>query len=403
MTLDPYRIDCCAMRIDYTEEQERLREEMHGYFVKLISPEISAELGGLEGGELYRSVIKQMGKDGWLGVGWPKEFGGQGRTWIEQQIFFDEARRAGAPIPFVTINTVGPALMELGTEEQKQRFLPGILSGEIHFSIGYSEAEAGTDLAALNTTAVLDGDEYVINGTKIFTSGANDADYVWLACRTDPDAKKHKGITILIVDTRLPGFTTAPIHILNGGATCMSYYENVRVPKDMVVGEVNGGWRLITLQLNHERIGLAAFSNLAMRLFNEILDWAKKTEGDDGGMVADQPWVQMSLAEAFCLLDAMKVMNWKMAWELERGSPDPSKSSAVKVFGTESALQVYRLLLEVLGAVGTLREESAGALLSGQVEHEARLATVNTFGGGVNEIQRELVAMLGLGMPRAMR
>ncbi len=403
MTLDPYRIDCCAMRIDYTEEQERLREEMHGYFVKLISPEISAELGGLEGGELYRSVIKQMGKDGWLGVGWPKEFGGQGRTWIEQQIFFDEARRAGAPIPFVTINTVGPALMELGTEEQKQRFLPGILSGEIHFSIGYSEAEAGTDLAALSTTAVLDGDEYVINGTKIFTSGANDADYVWLACRTDPDAKKHKGITILIVDTRLPGFSTAPIHILNGGATCMSYYENVRVPKDMVVGEVNGGWRLITLQLNHERIGLAAFSNLAMRLFNEILDWAKKTEGDDGGMVADQPWVQMSLAEAFCLLDAMKVMNWRMAWELERGSPDPSKSSAVKVFGTESALQVYRLLLEVLGAVGTLREESAGALLSGQVEHEARLATVNTFGGGVNEIQRELVAMLGLGMPRAMR
>ena len=403
MTLDPYRIDCCAMRIDYTEEQKRLREEMHGYFAKLISPEISAELGGLEGGELYRSVIKQMGKDGWLGVGWPKEFGGQGRTWIEQQIFFDEARRAGAPIPFVTINTVGPALMELGTEEQKQRFLPGILSGEIHFSIGYSEAEAGTDLAALNTTAVLDGDEYVINGTKIFTSGANDADYVWLACRTDPDAKKHKGITILIVDTRLPGFSTAPIHILNGGATCMSYYENVRVPKDMVVGEVNGGWRLITLQLNHERIGLAAFSNLAMRLFNEILDWAKKTEGDDGGMVADQPWVQMSLAEAFCLLDAMKVMNWKMAWELERGSPDPSKSSAVKVFGTESALQVYRLLLEVLGAVGTLREESTGALLSGQVEHEARLATVNTFGGGVNEIQRELVAMLGLGMPRAMR
>ena len=403
MTLDVFQIDCPAMRIDYTEEQKSLREEMHGYFAELISPEIRAQLGGLEGGELYRSVIKQMGDDGWLGVGWPKEFGGQGRTWIEQQIFFDEARRATAPIPFVTINTVGPALMELGTEEQKQRFLPGILSGDLHFSIGYTEAEAGTDLAALSTTAVLDGDEYVVNGTKIFTSGANDADYVWLACRTDPDAKKHKGITILIVDTKLPGFSTAPIHILNGGSTCMSYYENVRVPKDMVVGEVNGGWRLITLQLNHERVGLATFSNLAMRLFNEIVDWTKKTEGDDGGMLADQAWVQMTLAEAFSLLDAMKVMNWKMAWELEQGSPDPAKSSAVKVFGTESALQVYRLLLEVLGAVGTLREESAGAVLMGQVEHEARLATVNTFGGGVNEIQRELVAMLGLRMPRAMR
>jgi alkylation response protein AidB-like acyl-CoA dehydrogenase len=293
--------------------------------------------------------------------------------------------------------------MQLGSEEQKAEFLPRILAGDVHFAIGYTEPESGTDLASLKTSAVREGDHYVVNGTKIFTSGADDADYIWLACRTDPEAKKHKGITILIVDTKLPGFSAAPIHILNGGGTCMSYYENVRVPKDMVVGEVNGGWRLITLQLNHERVGLAAFSNLAMRLFNEVLDWAKKTEGDDGGKLADQAWVQMTLAEAFSLLDAMKVMNWRMAWELEQGSPDPSKASAVKVFGTESALQVYRLLLEVLGAVGTLREGSAGAVLAGQVEHEARLATVNTFGGGVNEIQREIVAMLGLRMPRAMR
>ncbi len=391
------------MRIDYTDEQKALRDELRTYFNELITPEVRSQLGALEGGGLYRSLIKQMGTDGWLGVGWPKQYGGQGRSWVEQQIWFDEARRHGAPIPFVTINTVGPALMELGTPEQKERFLPGILAGDLHFSIGYSEPEAGTDLAALTTSAVLDGDHYVINGTKMFTSGADDADYVWLACRTDPDVKKHKGITILIVDTKLEGFTHSPIRILNGGGTCMTYYENVRVPKDMVVGQVNAGWRIITLQLNHERIGLAAFSNFAIGLLHQVIDWAKQTEGDDGGTVADQSWVQTSLAEAFALLEAMKVMNRRMAWELEQGTPDPSKSSAAKVLGTEAVLEVYRLLLEVLGCVGTLKEGSPEAVLHGHIEHELRLATVNTFGGGVNEIQREIVAMLGLQMPRAMR
>lgn len=391
------------MRIAYSEQQAQLRDELREYFSKLITPEIREQLGAMEGGKLYRDVIKQMGRDGWLGVGWPKEFGGLGKTWVEQQIWFDEARRAGAPIPFVTINTVGPALMQLGTEEQKKKFLPGILAGDVHFAIGYTEPDAGTDLAALTTSAVRDGDHYVVNGTKIFTSGADDADYIWLACRTDPEAPKHKGISILIVDTKLEGFSANPIHIINGGYTCMSYYENVRVPVDMVVGEENLGWKLITLQLNHERVGLAAFGNSALRLLNEIIDWAKETEAEDGGRVADKQWVQMALAEAYALLDAVKVMNWKMAWTLETGDPDPAQSAGSKVLGTEAVLDVYRLLLDVLGSVGTLKEGSPGAVIQGALEHDLRLATVNTYGGGVNEVQRELVAMLGLGMPRAPR
>ena len=177
-----------------------------------------------------------MGADGWLGVGWPKEWGGQGRTAIEQLIWFEEARRAGAPLPFVTLNTVGPALIARGSEAQKRRFLPAILRGEIHFAIGYSEPDAGTDLASLKTRAVRDGDDYVVNGTKIFTSGADAADYVWLACRTDPAAPKHKGISILIVDTKLPGFSATPIHTLGGGHTNMTYYENVRVPAEHARG-----------------------------------------------------------------------------------------------------------------------------------------------------------------------
>jgi len=391
------------MRIAYSEEQAKLRDELRDYFARLITPEIRAQLGAMEGGKLYREVIKQMGSDGWLGVGWPTEFGGLGKSWVEQQIWFDEARRAGAPIPFVTINTVGPALMQLGTEEQKQQFLPGILAGDLHFAIGYTEPDAGTDLASLTTSAVRDGDHYVVNGTKIFTSGADDADYIWLACRTDDSVAKHAGISILIVDTRSDGFSASPIHIINGGYTCMSYYENVRVPVDMVVGKENLGWKLITLQLNHERVGLAAFSNSAIRLLNELIDWTRETQADDGRRVADQSWVQMALAEAYALLEAMKVTNWKMAWTLEAGDPDPAQSSAAKVLGTEAALDVYRLMLDVLGSTGTLKEGSPGAAIRGQVEHDLRLATVNTYGGGVNEVQRELVAMLGLRMPRAPR
>jgi alkylation response protein AidB-like acyl-CoA dehydrogenase len=391
------------MRIAYSEDQIKLRDELRSYFADLITPEIREQLGALEGGSLYKDLIKQMGGDGWLGVGWPTEYGGLGKTWVEQQIWFDEARRAGAPIPFVTINTVGPALMQLGTEKQKNRFLPGILRGDIHFAIGYTEPEAGTDLASLTTSAVLEGDHYVVNGTKSFTSSADDADYIWLACRTDPEAPKHKGISILIVDTRAEGYSTSPIYIINGGHTYMTYYENVRVPVDMVVGEVNLGWKLITLQLNHERVGLAAFSNGAIRVLDDVIEWSKATEDAPGRRVADNAWVQAALGQAYSLLEAMKVTNWKMAWSLEAGDPDPAQSSAAKILGTECVIEVFRLLLEILGSAGTLKKGSPGAILQGHIEHEVRLATINTFGGGVNEVQRELVAVLGLRMPRAPR
>jgi len=391
------------MRIDYTEEQLALRKELREYFARLVPPALRRELGPMEGGPKVRQIIRQMGEDGWLGVGWPTEYGGQGRGSIEQMIWFDEARRAGAPIPFVTINTVGPALIVLGTDEQKREYLPKILAGEITFAIGYSEPEAGTDLASLKTTAVRDGDHYVVNGTKMFTSGADDCDYVWLAARTDPEAPKHKGISLLIVDAKSEGFSATPIHTINRGHTCMSYYEDVRVPVENLVGIENGGWRGLTLQLNHERVGLAAFSNAARRILAEVIDLARATEDAQGRPVAERPWVQMALGEAYALVEAMKVQNWKMAWEIERGDPDPARSSAIKVFGTEAVIEVYRLLLEVLGEVGTLMPGSPGAVIQGHVESEIRGATINTFGGGVNEVQREIVAMLGLRMPRGQR
>ncbi len=210
------------MELAFTPEQDALRRELRDYFTAMMTPEVEAEMARHEmGGPLSRELARKMGADGWLGVGWPKEYGGQDRSPLEQLVFFDEASRAGAPVPLLTINSVGPTIMRYGSDEQKREFLPQILGGEIQFAIGYSEPGAGTDLASLKTRAVRDGDEYVINGQKIFTSLADLSDYVWLAVRTDPDAPKHKGISILIVPTTAEGFSLSPIRIVGGGRTNM--------------------------------------------------------------------------------------------------------------------------------------------------------------------------------------
>jgi alkylation response protein AidB-like acyl-CoA dehydrogenase len=391
------------MFIDETPEEKKLRAELRAYFSKLMTPEIYAATRGVESGPVYRQVARQLGRDGWLGLCWPKEYGGQGRSISEQLIFFEEAKWAGAPLPILTLNTVGPAIMLYGSEDQQQQFLPAILRGEIHFAIGYTEPNAGTDLASLITTAVRDGDDYIINGTKCYTSGAEGADYIWLAARTDPAARKHKGLSIFIVDTKLPGYSFSPIHTLCVVHTNMTYYDHVRVPASMMVGAPNEGWRLITTQLNRERISLAAYSVSGCSLYNGVLAWAREHLAEDGRPVAEQPWAQAALAEAYCRLKAMRLMNARMAWEMDQGRLNPANASAVKVYATEGLIDVCRLLLEVTGPVGAIKDGSPGVLLRGEIEREYRLVTVNTFGGGSNEIQREIVAMMGLGMPSVPR
>jgi len=386
------------MHLEETSEQLALRAELRDYFADIITEDVRRSLDGeTEGGETFRAIVRRMGKDGWLGIGWPKEFGGQGRPASDQFIFFTEVQRARAPFPFVTLNTVGPMIMRMGTDEQKSFFLSGILAGEINFAIGYTEPEAGTDLASLRTRAVLDGDEWTINGNKIYTSGADQADYIWLATRTDPDAPKHKGISIFLVPTSSPGFSCTPIVTVGGVATTASYYDNVRVPRSALVGELNEGWRLITGQLNHERVGLAAVSALAQRLWAETADWAVENG------VADVEWVQIELARTYALLEAQNLLNWRMTDKVGDDTLGPADSSAVKVFGTESAVEIYRRLLGVVGAAGYLSPGSPGAALHGELERAGRQAQINTFGGGVNEVQREILAMAGLGMKRSSR
>ncbi|MEU6657817.1 acyl-CoA dehydrogenase family protein [Streptomyces sp. NPDC046821] len=386
------------MHVRETAAQRRLRAELREYFTGLM-PEDERRRVGEEGvgGSRFREVVKRLGSDGWLGIGWPEEYGGQGRSIEEQYVFFDEVQRAGLPFPFVTVNTVGPTLMTYGSEEHKKRFLPGILSGDIVFAIGYTEPEAGTDLASLTTRAVRDGDGFVVDGSKIFTSGANTADYVWLAARTDPDAPKHKGISILIVPTDAEGFSWSPIQTVGGMIVTATYYSGIRVPATDVVGEVNGGWPLITAQLNHERIGLAALGGRMAQLWEQALEWAK-----DNGTI-EVPWVRQEFARTYAKLEAMRLMNWKMTGAVAQGALTGADAGAAKVYGTETHIDVQRTLTQILGAAGRIRPESPGAVLAGQIEQLSRQGIVNTFGGGVNEILRDMVATQGLGLPRKGR
>ena len=394
------------MYLEETPDQQALRKELRAYFERLMPPAVRSELGATgEGTPSFRRLVRQMGADGWLGIGWPVEYGGQGRPATDQFIFFDEVQRAEAPFPFVTVNTVGPTIMRFGTDEQKTRYLPGILSGEINFAIGYTEPEAGTDLAALRTRATRDGDEYVIEGAKVFTSGANQADYVWLACRTDPDAPKHKGISIILVPTSAAGFSWTPIVTVGGNVTTATYYDNVRVPVANLVGQENEGWRMITNQLNHERVGLAALGGRTEQLFEDALAWARQTPASptSAQRMIDVPWVQLDLARCHARLEAMRLLNWKMAVAASADELSPADSSAVKVYGTETHVEVYRLLLGIVGASGYLREGSPGVALRGQLERASRAAQINTFGGGVNDVQRDIVAAAGLKMARQPR
>ena len=393
-----------SMFLEESEDQQRLRAELRSYYAEVLTDEVRAALGGdTESGETWRRIVRRLGKDGWLGVGWPTAYGGQGRPATDQFIFFDETRRAGSPFPFVTVNTVGPTIMRYGTEEQKQFFLPRILSGELNFAIGYTEPEAGTDLASLRTRAVRDGDQYVINGSKIFTSGADGADYIWLAVRTDPDAPKHKGISIVCVPTTSPGFAWSLINTVGGNTTTATHYEDVRVPVANRVGQENEGWRMITTQLNHERVGLAAWSGLTHQMFTEVASWAAAEPTDDGRRLIDLGWVQQDLARVDAEMEAMRLLNWRMAEAASAGDLSPAESSSIKVFGTERTVEIYRVLLGVLGARGYLVAGSPGAALKGRLEESARQAQINTFGGGVNEVQREIVATVGLGMRRGSR
>ncbi|MEC3977126.1 acyl-CoA dehydrogenase family protein [Amycolatopsis sp. H20-H5] len=390
------------MRLDLTAAQRELRAELRKYFAGLISPDERWAMLRERHGPVYREIVRRMGADGWLGVGWPERYGGRGFGEIEQHLFVDEAARADVQLPSVTLQTVGPTLQTFGTEEQKALFLPKILAGQVHFAIGYTEPEAGTDLASLRTTAVREGDEYVVDGQKIFTTGGHDADYVWLAVRTAPDAPKHKGISILIVDTRDPGYSWTPIITCDGAHHVNStYYSGVRVPANMLVGKENEGWRLITAQLNHERVMLGPAGRIG-GLYDRVRDWAVTRETPDGTPLLDLPDVRAALGETLATARINELLNWQVAASSAAGPVTVADASATKVFGSERIQRVSGLLEEILARHGDPADPDT-ADLAEWLDVLAKRNLVLTFGGGVNEIQRELIATAGLGLPRVPR
>ncbi|MFF3455705.1 acyl-CoA dehydrogenase family protein [Streptomyces sp. NPDC002730] len=396
------------MHLAPTERQQQLRTELRSYFRDVMPDGPPPADAGAE----QRRLLRRIGADGMLGLGWPVEYGGQGRGPDEQFVFFDEAYRAGAPVSMVTLNTVGPTLMKFGTAEQKSFFLPRILSGDLVFAIGYSEPEAGTDLASLRTRAVrertADSDSWVVDGQKIFTSNGQNADWIWLACRTDSQAPKHKGISIILVPTDAPGFAWTPIETVGGLTTTSTYYDGIRVPAANLVGEENGGWGLITNQLNHERVALAAIGMQAEDFYEAALQRARTPDPVTGERRIDESWVQFRAAEVHARLSATRLLNWRLVGDVGAGRLAPGDASGVKFVGTESAVEVYRMCQEITGEAGLIRAGSPGSLDigslgDGELERMNRAAQINTFGGGVSEVQREIVATMRLGMKRGKR
>ena len=388
--------DPAAKNLELTQEQRDLKDRLRTYFHGLASRDEHAEMGQDRHGDTYQRVIRQMGEDGWMGIGWPREYGGHGLGEVEQTIFANEAQHADVHLPAVTLQTVGPTLIRYGTEKQKDLFLKRILAGDVHFAIGYSEPDAGTDLAALRTTARRDGDHYVVNGQKLWTTGGHQADYVWLAVRTDPEAPKHRGISILIVDTSDPGYSWTPIITADGSHHVnATYYNDVRVPVDMRVGEENQGWKLITTQLNHERVMLGPAGRLE-GLRDRILEWATKAG------VVDRPDVRDVLGRVTAAFRVNELLNWEVARAGEAGEVSVGDASSSKVFAADQVQHLSADLVAVLHRYGDPADDDTRHLMR-YLDEQAKRNLVLTFGGGVQEVQRELIGMFGLGLPRVPR
>lgn len=397
--------DPATKNLELTEQQRGLKAELRAWYGGL-----AAEFGhpadpGPEGsvdrhGPTYQAQIRRMGADGWMGVGWPKEYGGHGLGEIEQTIFANEAQYHDVHLPAVTLQTVGPTLIRYGTPAQKERFLGRILAGDVHFAIGYSEPDAGTDLASLRTSAKLvtdDGDPYyLVNGQKMWTTGGHQADYVWLAVRTDPEAPKHKGISILIVDTTDPGYSSTPIITADGAHHVnATYYNDVKVPVDMLVGEENQGWKLITTQLNHERVMLGPAGRIE-GLRDKVVAWA------DAAGVRDRADVAELLGTTTAAFRINELLNWEVARAAAEGEISVADASSSKVFAAD---QVQHLLADLISLVhrhGDPGDPATKELLD-YLDGQAKRNLVITFGGGVQEVQRELISMFGLGLPRVPR
>ncbi|MGH2601531.1 MAG: acyl-CoA dehydrogenase family protein, partial [Dehalococcoidia bacterium] len=372
-----------------------LRENLPADFEE--SPVGTEWSGDPEEMAVARAFNKKLAEKGWLTAHWPKEYGGLSLSIMEQVVLREEIAYRRAPILNANgLNMLGPVLMLYGTDEQRRRHLPGIAKAEVMWAQGYSEPNAGSDLAALETRAVRDGDDYVINGQKMWTSGAHNSTHVWLAARTDPSAPKHRGISMFIVPLNSTGISVRPLWGMSGIRTNETFYEDVRVPAEALIGEENRGWYTAANALDHERVTLAPFSPFA-RWFDRVIEHLK-TERPE--LLADQR-VRLRLAEIKVDLHIQRALRSVNAAIVARGDTPTMEASMAKVWSSELRYRVNSMAMDLLGRSGALSRESGDvAPLEGEIERTYRGSPVLRFGGGTNEVQRNIIATRGLGLPR---
>src|SRR5579885_2939733 len=350
------------MRFELTAEQAAWREEVRAFLREHLTPEVEAELaeGGSEGrGPLAREFIRKLGARGWWGVAWPKELGGLGRSACEQYIFIEELEYAFAPSLHLTVTSVAPTILRVGSEAQKREWIPRILRGEVDFAIGYSEPEAGTDLASLQTRAVEDGDTWVIDGQKIWNTGAAHATHEWLACRTEPAAPRHRGISLFIVPLDAPGITIQSLATGGGFPTYQVFFDGVRVPRANLIGERGRGWEYMTMALDFERVAMGSVGG-PRRLLDDLVACCRATV-IGGRPLADDPVVRAALAELDMEVEAARLLGWLNAWTVDQGRVPVREASMVKVASSEVRQKVCDVGLRLLGLYGLVGEGPCAA------------------------------------------
>jgi len=392
------------MRFRFTAEQEKFRGEVRDFLKDALPPGWEGADNAIddESVEVGRQFLKKLAPKRWIAPAWPKEYGGLDMSLWDQVVFNEEMGYARAPIlNTAAVGYLGPTIILYGTDEQKKRHLPGITSGDVVWCQGYSEPNSGSDLASLQTRAVQDGDDFVINGQKIWTSQAHYADWMFLLARTDPDAPKHRGISYFLVDMKTPGITVRPlINMANGEGFNEVFFENVRVPKDGLLGELNRGWYIATTTLDFERSSIGGTSQ-ARRALEDLTRFAK-TEPDavTNRPIWEKPLVRHALADLWLSLEVTTLLSYRVVSMQARGLVPNYEASIVKVFNSEYLQRQARVGVGIMGMYGGLWEDSPWAKLRGRFAKSYVTSVGGAIAGGTSEIQRNIIAQRGLGLPR---
>ena len=391
------------MDFGWSDREQQFRAEVREFVSSRWSGSQTDDTEGddTEAAQRTRRYEQALKERGWLTMAWPKEYGGLGAPHFDQLIFAEESAAVGAPLGGQSVQMVGPLLMIHGTDEQKLEHLPKISSGEVMWCQGFSEPGSGSDLASLRTRAVRDGDEYVINGQKIWTSNARHADFIHVLTRTDPDAPKHRGITYFMLDMRTPGISVRPLVQMHGAANFNeTFFEDVRVPAGNMIGEENRGWYAATTTLDFERSGVSRFAN-AKRVLDKLIDHAKEPDSRSPGVrIADQPMARAALADQYIETEIARYLSYRVAWMQSQSLVPNYEASMSKVYGSEFQQRTARMGINVLGLAGTLKPASPHAKLEGAFCQMYMSSVARTIGAGTSEIQRNIIATRGLGLPR---